>query len=1669
MLGSASSSQMMVDLPVADRLAWRSRALASWRAVVLAVLLSPLVILALVPGSARAEALCTDSWLGASEATWSTASSWSAGHVPTSTDVACIGAGKTVGIASGSDQAGVVQGLGAVAITGGSLEVANALEPSSIATLSVLGGTLTGAAEVDVTGSFLGGSNGSYVGSGTLVIAPGATGAVLGGSAFFVYGTLINNGSLTVGVNMGIAGGEGAKLVNNALLTINGEGLFRGLYEAGAGPLLVNTGTVQKTEGSGQTEVAFAIKNEGLVTSKTGTLIFHGGGSAATEHAGSWTAASGAAISLQSTTPFALGAEAILSGAIQMSGTTVTVGSIEGAAASLLAEGSHLTVVGPGVSRIRRLEVRRGELTSTGRVNVTEAFVGSELAGLAGSGGLLIEAAAKGAVKENDTISMNGLVVNEGAFTIPVNSGVVGAEGAELVNFGTLTLNGENWTPFGKQTGLPLANSTAKPKLVNAGTIQKIEGPGLAMIQFYFENLGGTIEAKTGAFEITHPVIYEPSAQWGGEENPSALSQEQPTCGEGVNCASGNYSQSQADLTVGGRGVGLNLTRTYNSQAAAGGVHGVFGYGWSSSFSDHLVVESSSLATLVQANGSTVSFTGGSGGTFTAPTWTQDVLSGTEASGYTLTLADQTVYRFAGTTGRLESVTDRNANATTVAYNTGGNPETITDPAGRTIKLAYNTEGLVESATDPLGHVVKYTYVGGSLASVTQPGEAGLRWQFKYDAAHELTELVDGRGGKALTVYNASHQVTEQTDPMSRVTTFEYKPFENRTTNHATGAVTVQFFTSLGLSSATTRGYGTTSTTTESATYDAAGNRLTATDGNGHKTKYSYDSQNNRTSIVDPNNNETKWTYNTTHDIATETKPGGETTTFKRDSHGNPEVIERPAPESKTQATKYIYTAHGQVESIEDPLKRVTKYEYDTAGDKTAEIDPELDKRTWGYNEDSQETSMVSPRGHVKAGEEAKYTTTTERDAQGRPVKVTDPLLHETKYKYDGDSNLEVKTDPEGHETTYTYDADNEQTKLKEPNGTVTETGYDGAGNVTSETDGNKQETKYVRNILEQITESVDPKERKTTKAYDAAGNLKALTDPKGRTTTYTYDAANRPKEVSYSDGKTPAVKYEYNSDGKRTKMTDGTGTTTYGHDQLDRLTETENGHKEITKYGYDLANQQTKITYPNTKAVNREYDKAGRLEKLTDWSSNVTKFGYDADSDLTATTYPTGTTNVDKYAYDEADQMSEVKMTKGAETLASLVYTRNKDGQVKGATSKGLPGEEKPAYEYDTNSRLTKGATIAYKYDAANNPTTIGTGTYKYDKASELETGPSFTYTYDDLGDRTKTKPTSGQATTYGYDQAENLTSVERLKEGGKAEIKDTYTYNGDGLRASQTINGTTTHMAWEEGVPLPLLLNDGTNNYIYGPGGLPVEQIASGGTITYLHHDQQGSTRLLTGSTGTVTGKCTYGAYGTPTCEGTTTTPLGYDAQYTNTDTGLIYLRARYYDPATAQFLSNDPQVMETRAPYAYATDNPLSIGDPTGLTPWSPKVKQAIARCRTMQKRHTYKNAGLRRACEGLLKAPSQIYGTEGSGFLGHLLAAGQDALAFGISAGKEAAIEGCALGAASAIELGPVGATGVCLVSGGAAIILVTPGAALGGAAWGGYTGERVDLRESVFGP
>jgi len=1034
--------------------------------------------------------------------------------------------------------------------------------------------------------------------------------------------------------------------------------------------------------------------------------------------------------------------------------------------------------------------------------------------------------------------------------------------------------------------------------------------------------LDGLLEALSPTYVAGETVKPPTEEQW-GECNPALIEMPQCTTGDPIDTASGNLTEEQTDIApLGGRGPALGITRSYNAQLAATQEEaGPFGYGWTGPYSAYLTT-SAETATVNQDNGATAVFYL-VGGKYTAPAWNQSTLV-KEGENYLFTLPTQEKLEF-NKSGQLTKVTDPHKNVLTLTYKEG-KLETVKDAAGRALTFAYES-GKVKSVKDPLGNEVKYTYESSNLATVTLPGEAAANWKFKYDASHRLTELIDGRGNTTKNEFDGSSRVTLQTDPLEGKRKLEYKAGET-TITEPNGSKTLQKFNAIGEPTETVKAQGTELAQSTKYEYDGSYRLVKLTDPNNHATTYGYDAESNKTSEKDANGNETKWAYNKAHEVTEETTPKGNTTTYVRNAAGDPETIKRPAPEAKFQETKLKWAENGDLEEETDPLGRKTKFEYDSYGNRKAEIDPEGDKRTWGYDEDGRVTSEVSPRGYGVGKEPAEYETKTKRDAQGRPEVVTDPLGHETKRKYDAAGNLEVLTNANGHATTYVYNKANQSTEVKAANGDVAKTAYDSEGNVESKTTGNNYTTKYEHNSLNQLTKTTDPLKRETTRTYDAAGNLKEVKDPEGRTTTYAYDAGDRLEKIDYSDAGTADVTYKYGKDGEVTEMKDGTGTTKKTYDELDRLTEVENGNKEVVKYEYDLGDQIVKVTYPNGKSITRVYDNAGRLEKVKDWLGGETKFAYSLDSAPTSTTFPSASENKDEYAYDKAGLLEKTTMKKGAETLASIAYARDSAGQLKSATQSGLPGIEKPEYKYDERERLKEGAGTEFKYDAANNPTKLSTTTQKFDEASELTEAGTTKYAYDKLGQRTEAKPEGGTATTYGYNQAGDLVSVTK-----SGSIEDTYAYDGNGLRSSQKISGVKSQLAWDVSGNLPLLLYDGTNYYIYGADGLPIEQISSEAP-TYLHHDHLGSTRLLTNSSGEAKGKYTYTPYGAvEEHTGAVSTPLGFNGQYRNESTGLIYLRARVYDPVTAQFLTVDPLVVQTEEAYSYVGDNPVNGGDPGG----------------------------------------------------------------------------------------------------------------------------------------
>ena len=104
-----------------------------------------------------------------------------------------------------------------------------------------------------------------------------------------------------------------------------------------------------------------------------------------------------------------------------------------------------------------------------------------------------------------------------------------------------------------------------------------------------------------------------------------------------MDCGTGDFTESQTDLAIGGRGVGLDLTRNYSAQAARRGRAG-FRLRMDQLLRSRLAAKKGAKVTLTEASGATVPFTR-SGPSYLAPGWSRDTLTGSAEAGFTLTLA----------------------------------------------------------------------------------------------------------------------------------------------------------------------------------------------------------------------------------------------------------------------------------------------------------------------------------------------------------------------------------------------------------------------------------------------------------------------------------------------------------------------------------------------------------------------------------------------------------------------------------------------------------------------------------------------------------------------------------------------------------------------------------------------------------------------------------------------------------------------------------------------------------------------------------------------------------------------------------------------------------------------------------------------------------------------
>ncbi len=1054
-----------------------------------------------------------------------------------------------------------------------------------------------------------------------------------------------------------------------------------------------------------------------------------------------------------------------------------------------------------------------------------------------------------------------------------------------------------------------------------------------------------------------------------------------------ISCPTSTSCVGAGDLNMGAAtefmnetwdGTQWNLEGTFSPAPESTG-NGPFGYGWTSNLSMNLTSPyGSGLEVVTDGSGTSIAFaaTNVNGSTvYEAPGFSPTTLTyDSTTSTWTYTKWDGSTYVF-NSSGQLTSESDRNGNTTTFTYSSG-QLATMTDASGRTLTFTW-TGSNITKITDPNSQSVTYTYDGsGNLASVTNLD--GKTTTYTYDSNHDLLTATDPNTNVTETnTFDAEGRVLTQKDALGNEMTFTYgNPSPGVTTTLVTDPNSNETLYTFedGLLVQKVEGYGTASAAQWNYAYDPTTLGMTSMiDPNGNMTTYTYDGSGNLLTKTDPLGHEWQYTYNSLNEVLTATDPLGVTTTNTYDSAGNLLTTSTPLLNSSgqtiaTATTTYTYgdsSNPGLPTAVQDPNGHTTNYTYDSYGDLASVTDPLTNKTTYTYDVLGRKLTMVSPNGNVTGGTPANYTTTWTYNPYNEVLTVTDPNGHTTTNTYDADGNLLTSTQPSGTETISTYNADNEVTQVqtKDSGGTVvrtTSTGYDKDGNVTSQTDGNGNTTTYTYNALNQQTSSTNALGKATDYTYDGVGNLLTETTPNGVTVTNTYDAANELTKTTYSDS-TPTVTYSYDADGRKTGMTDGTGTSSWTYDSLGRLTSYANGAGAEVQYGYDIAGNQTSITYPGSHTVTQGFNSGNEMTSIADWNSNQATFTYDANGNLTGESLPNGVT--DTYTYDPANNLTGISDVKGSTTVFAATYSLNPNNLIMADSSQPSSTQN---YQYSALNQVCyagssntsacssppSGAT-AYAYDPAGNLTTNNGTTQSYNAGDELcwtvsgtssngcSTAPTgaTTYSYDASGNRTATTPASGSASSYTYNGTNELTQYQ-LGSG----TATTYAYDGDGLRQSKTTGTTTTQYLWDESASVPLLLQEttgsNTTDYVYGPTGLPLEEILPSGSTYYYAHDSLGSTRALTDSSGAVANTDTYDPYGNITAStGSVANPFLYAGQYLDSESGLYYLRARYYDPATAQFVTVDPMVAQTQSPYGYTAGDPVNAIDPSGQTPFLP----------------------------------------------------------------------------------------------------------------------------------
>jgi RHS repeat-associated protein len=266
-------------------------------------------------------------------------------------------------------------------------------------------------------------------------------------------------------------------------------------------------------------------------------------------------------------------------------------------------------------------------------------------------------------------------------------------------------------------------------------------------------------------------------------------------------------------------------------------------------------------------------------------------------------------------------------------------------------------------------------------------------------------------------------------------------------------------------------------------------------------------------------------------------------------------------------------------------------------------------------------------------------------------------------------------------------------------------------------------------------------------------------------------------------------------------------------------------------------------------------------------------------------------------------------------------------------------------SYGYDAIYQLLQvqqggSTTESYTYDAVGNRlSSLGLTPYQYNASNELTSTPNALYAYDNNGNTTLKADATG-STTYAWNYENRLTQVTLPGTGGVVTFK----YDPFGRRIQKSFTQGTTVNYLYDGTNLIEELDSGGNviaRYSQGENvDEPLAQLRFG-TTSYYNQDGLGSVTSLSDSGGLLANAYSYDSFANQTAlTGVVVNPFQYAAREFDQEIGSYYHRARYYNPLTGRFISEDP-IRSGMDFYAFVRNNPPNLVDSFGLkdnaSPW------------------------------------------------------------------------------------------------------------------------------------